>query len=118
MECVHGKLLSEYLDNRIELGIRFMMQKIGELVETLAEIQRNWIMHRDLRPVNMTLRDDRTICVIDLGIALIGEKQEPAAENSEFNGRPSTYRFVSQCLTKDVHYSRGWKSNVSLSELT
>jgi tRNA A-37 threonylcarbamoyl transferase component Bud32 len=46
MEFMHGQLLSDYLESRIELDVRFMMKRIGELVETLAGIHRNGIGYR------------------------------------------------------------------------
>jgi serine/threonine protein kinase len=76
MEFVHGTVLSDYLETRSALDVKFVIEKICELAEALAEIHAAGIVHRDFRPANVLLRGDGTVCIIDFGIASMHDKSE------------------------------------------
>jgi serine/threonine protein kinase len=99
MEFVHGRLLSEYLERRTEVDVRFVMEVICELAEALAEIHKNGIVHRDFRPANVLLREEGTICVIDFGIASLHEKKGTEAPAPARTGSLAAVRPIDElCL--------------------
>jgi eukaryotic-like serine/threonine-protein kinase len=75
-----GYILMEYiLGEDIEVYSRNNPEKINEIfgqaVAGFAHLETNHILHRDIRPMNIMVRDDGVVKIIDLGF---GKKvQEP-----------------------------------------
>ena len=72
MEYVEGKTLKQIMD---EMNGAFKYQRVLEmlkpLMETLDRIHREGIIHRDISPENIILKEDGTVTLIDFGAARI-----------------------------------------------
>ncbi len=63
MEYVDGKDIEEYLSNTPERTNEIFLQTI----EGFKHLETNGILHRDIRPQNVMVRDDGIVKIIDLG---------------------------------------------------
>lgn len=63
MEYVNGVDIDEYLGTSPEQTNEVFLQTI----EGFCYLERNNILHRDIRPQNLLVRDDGTVKIIDLG---------------------------------------------------
>jgi serine/threonine protein kinase len=72
---IHGILSSKYLNNRVTVDLQWTLSVIRELALALNEIHEAGVIHRDIRPENVIIREDGGICVIDFGISSFHEKE-------------------------------------------
>jgi eukaryotic-like serine/threonine-protein kinase len=75
MEFVEGKPLSSFIQDRIPLTDLERLQLIEQLCDGLQYAHQRQIVHRDIKPVNLMVRDEpdgaRTLKILDFGIAKI-----------------------------------------------
>ena len=69
MEFIQGQSLAALLDSRTPLSDENIHRMLWELAHAVAEIHAVGIVHRDLRPANIMLREDGSVVIIDFGIA-------------------------------------------------
>lgn len=65
-EKIVGKSLQDYVDNCEDFSIR---QVMTSLVDIVAEVHEKGIIHCDIKPSNIMLRDDGKLVLIDFGSA-------------------------------------------------
>jgi serine/threonine protein kinase len=75
MEFVEGRPLSSFIQERIPLTDLERLQLIEQLCDGLQYAHQRQIVHRDIKPVNLMVRDEpdgaRTLKILDFGIAKI-----------------------------------------------
>lgn len=73
MEYVKGKTLKQLINDRGALLKEEAVHIIKQLTNALIEAHRNGVIHRDIKPQNVLVKDDGTIKVVDFGIALAND---------------------------------------------
>jgi len=69
MELVDGITLREFLDQRGRLSPRDAVDIAAGVAEALVVAHEAGVVHRDVKPANILLCDDRRVVVTDFGIA-------------------------------------------------
>ncbi len=69
MEFIRGKSLAEHARDRGGIRADELFQLIKPLTETLMEVHRMGLLHRDISPDNLLVGEDRRIRLIDFGAA-------------------------------------------------
>ncbi len=69
MEYQRGKSLSDYLKQKQTLTEEELLTIIFPLLDGLSEIHKAGILHRDIKPNNIYIRDDNTPVLLDFGSA-------------------------------------------------
>ena len=67
MELVEGRPLRAMLKEGPPIAER--LRWVGEVANALLALHRTGIIHRDVKPANVLIRPDRSVCLVDLGIA-------------------------------------------------
>lgn len=70
MEYVRGKTLKQLITNRGALDNQESVTIMKQLVDAVKEAHAHGIIHRDIKPQNVLIKDDGTIKITDFGIAL------------------------------------------------
>ena len=70
MEYVRGKTLKQLIANRGALDNQESVTIMKQLVDAVREAHAHGIIHRDIKPQNVLIKDDGTIKITDFGIAL------------------------------------------------
>ena len=69
MEYVKGRNLEETLKESTKLDSKSASSIVMQLAEACAELHRRGIVHRDIKPTNIVLRDDGVPKLVDFGLA-------------------------------------------------
>lgn len=69
MELVEGATLRELLDQRGRLDVTTAVEITAKVADALDAAHRAGVVHRDVKPANILLCDDRRVKVADFGIA-------------------------------------------------
>lgn len=69
MEYIEGKTLKEYIDEKRILPWREAVGYAIQIAKGLAQAHRNSIIHRDIKPHNIIMKEDGVLKVTDFGIA-------------------------------------------------
>jgi len=70
MEVVRGKTLKELIQQRGALDIKEAIFIMRQIISALAHAHTHNIIHRDIKPQNILVKDDGTIKIADFGIAM------------------------------------------------
>ncbi len=81
MEYVHGKTLKQLLQKRIALPISEALDIMKQLTSALVHAHQNNIIHRDIKPHNVLIKDDGTAKITDFGIALSHDSMQITAND-------------------------------------
>ncbi len=74
MECLDGSGLESVLANRGPLPIKAVATVGLQVAAGLDYAQRSKIVHRDIKPANLLLTRDRTVKIMDFGLAKMVEE--------------------------------------------
>lgn len=69
MEYISGKTLKEYITENGKLDYREALNITSQIANALEHAHKNGVVHRDIKPHNILVTDDRIIKVADFGIA-------------------------------------------------
>lgn len=69
MEYVHGKTLKEYIREKGKLDPMEAISIAKQISYALEHAHKNGVVHRDIKPQNIMITDDKIIKVTDFGIA-------------------------------------------------
>lgn len=70
MEYIRGKTLKQLIHLRGALAVDEAVAVMKQLVSATHEAHKRGIIHRDIKPQNVLVKDDGTIKMVDFGIAL------------------------------------------------
>lgn len=70
MEYIRGKTLKQLIHKRGALLLQEALDVMKQLVSATCEAHKKGIIHRDIKPQNVLVKDDGTIKMVDFGIAL------------------------------------------------
>ena len=88
MEYVEGQTLTQLVERKGPVPIGLAWRCIQQAAEGLAEANRKGIIHRDVKPSNLMIKNDGTVVVTDFGVSkLIEDSQE--AEKTSASPSPS-----------------------------
>ncbi len=68
MEIVQGSSLSDVIAEG-ELPIPEAVRIAGEVLDALVPVHERGFVHRDIKPGNVMLREDRSVCLLDFGMS-------------------------------------------------
>ncbi|HXY20617.1 MAG TPA: response regulator [Gemmatimonadales bacterium] len=88
MEYVRGITLEELLDTRGALTVETTLAIGAQLAEGLAAAHEQRIIHRDVRPANLTVTQEGRLKVMDLGLAPLAERSRQRALEGLATGTP------------------------------
>jgi len=96
MELLEGKSIDRIWD---DVGRRLPASPVAfiahELLDVLAAAHAKGIVHRDIKPANVFLTLDRTLKVLDFGIARIRETHDPSVSTTNTGAMLGTPAFMS-----------------------
>ena len=70
MEVVRGKTLKELVQARGALDVKEAIMIMRQIISAVAHAHTHNIIHRDIKPQNILVKDDGTIKIADFGIAM------------------------------------------------
>jgi serine/threonine-protein kinase len=70
LEYVEGQPIDEYCDNNM-LGIDGRIRLFVDVLSAVAHAHSNLIVHRDIKPTNVFIRNDGQVKLLDFGIAKV-----------------------------------------------
>lgn len=82
MEYVKGRTLKELISYRGALDVKESVNIMTQLTSAICEAHRNQIIHRDIKPQNVLVKDDGTIKITDFGIAIAGDAVQLTMNNA------------------------------------
>ena len=82
MEYVAGKTLEQAIDRK-GLPLREVLRFAVPMADALAKAHSAGIVHRDLKPSNVMITAERTVKVLDFGLAKLTDSGESSSESAE-----------------------------------
>ena len=82
MEYVEGKTLKSLVKRRGKLTLTEVVDIMLQLTSAVACAHDSYIIHRDIKPQNVLIKDDGTVKITDFGIALVLNSNELTQTNS------------------------------------
>lgn len=73
MEYIRGRTLKQLIQQRGALEINEALAIMDQLISAVAEAHKNNIIHRDIKPQNVLIKDDGTVKITDFGIATVSD---------------------------------------------
>jgi eukaryotic-like serine/threonine-protein kinase len=73
MELIRGKTLKQLILQRGALEKKEALAIMEQLVEAVREAHLHNIIHRDIKPQNILIKDDGTVKITDFGIATVSD---------------------------------------------
>jgi len=87
MELVEGQSLGEILKERTKVTVAESVSFMKQMLSGLAEAHSQGVVHRDLKPQNIMLDNDKNIRIMDFGIARTADSATMTG-TSEMMGTP------------------------------
>lgn len=69
MELVEGKNLEEYINAYGPIDWRKAIGFMMNILNAMAHVHSQGVIHRDIKPGNIMIRPDESICILDFGVA-------------------------------------------------
>ena len=82
MEYVEGKTLKSLIKRRGKLTLTEVVDIMLQLTSAVACAHDSYIIHRDIKPQNVLIKDDGTVKITDFGIAMALNSNELTQTNS------------------------------------
>uniref|UniRef100_Q01P42 non-specific serine/threonine protein kinase n=1 Tax=Solibacter usitatus (strain Ellin6076) TaxID=234267 RepID=Q01P42_SOLUE len=82
MEYVAGKTLEQAIDRK-GLTLREALRYAVPMADALAKAHAAGIVHRDFKPSNVMITGERTVKVLDFGLAKLMESESATSESAE-----------------------------------
>ena len=82
MEYIEGKTLKQLIKKRGVLSISETMDIMLQLLDALASAHDSYIIHRDIKPQNIMIKDSGLVKITDFGIAVALNSTELTQTNS------------------------------------
>src|SRR5258708_19147954 len=73
MEFVEGRALGQYLQLKVRFELADTMSIMAQLLDALDYAHEHGIVHRDVKPANVLLTDDKQVKVVDFGVARLAD---------------------------------------------
>ena len=73
MEYIRGNSLKELISQRGAMEKQEALQIMDQLMCAIIEAHKNNIIHRDIKPQNILVKDDGTVKIADFGIATVSD---------------------------------------------
>lgn len=108
MECIQGRTLSYLLSRRIALPAPDALVLMKQIVMGVAAAHKQGVIHRDLKPDNIMLKDigrgEVSVKLVDFGIARMMESIQSTTSISGANTVIGTPFYMSpeQCITSKI----------------
>lgn len=79
LDFVDGETLSDYMGRHGPLDLEAALQLIGKVIDAIEHCHENDVVHRDIKPLNIILRDGSTAdpVIVDFGLSF--NAQDPDA---------------------------------------
>lgn len=107
MEYVRGRTLKQLIAQRGALQKEESVEIMKQLVSAIAHAHENNIIHRDIKPQNVLVKDDGTVKITDFGIALAHDAiqltQSDAVLGSAHYIAPETTRGETPTVQIDIY---------------
>ena len=95
LEYVEGATITEYCD-RVGLPLRSRLELFLQVLEAVQYAHSRLVIHRDLKPTNILVTDERKVVLLDFGIAkLTIDGQAKETELTQLGGRALTPDYAS-----------------------
>jgi len=76
MEYIRGKTLKQLISQRGALEKQEAVSIMDQLVGAVKEAHKHNIIHRDIKPQNVLVKDDGTVKIADFGIATVADAMQ------------------------------------------
>lgn len=107
MEYVRGKTLKQLIRQRGSLSKEESVAIMTQLVSAVSHAHENNIIHRDIKPQNVLVKDDGTVKITDFGIALAHDAVQLTQSDSVLGSAhyiaPETTRGESATVQIDIY---------------
>ncbi len=94
MEFVDGKPITNYCDEK-NLTIEERLQLFQKVCEAVLYAHQNLVIHRDIKPGNILVREDGTVKLLDFGIAKVFEEDPNRKDLTRTGVRVMTPEYAS-----------------------
>jgi len=101
MEYVEGKTLQQVLKQVKKVNLQSFLNVAKPLCEVVAYAHENRVIHRDIKPSNIILLANRTVKLMDFGLAKV--LQDMSIDKTMLRGTP-LYMSPEQVLGKDIDH--------------
>ncbi|HYO12849.1 MAG TPA: protein kinase [Thermoanaerobaculia bacterium] len=101
MEYVRGTNLKQVLQSGQPLSLDFVVEIVAQVGEALDYAHSNRVIHRDVKPANILITEDRRVKITDFGIARIDTSN--LTQEGQLLGTPN-YMAPEQIQGKEVDY--------------
>ncbi|XP_052222133.1 serine/threonine kinase-like domain-containing protein STKLD1 isoform X1 [Dreissena polymorpha] len=80
-------ILTEYRGKKEVIEEQKIKFWLGQIIEGLVYVHKKNIIHRDVRPTNLFMKEDHTLCLGDFGVnTIMGDAVTCTRANAEFKG--------------------------------
>ena len=107
MEVVRGQTLKQLIQQRGSIDIDEALVIMKQIVDGLSEAHKHNIIHRDIKPQNILMKDDGTVKIADFGIARAQDATQLTQMDSVMGSvhymAPETARGESSTSQSDIY---------------
>ncbi len=89
MELIEGRELAAHFDAGERFSLPEAVRIMGELLDALHYAHERGIVHRDVKPANVILDQDRRVKLADFGVARLSDAQTERTQPGTLVGTPS-----------------------------
>ena len=89
MELVAGRTLTDVVRDRGALSVAEVVQVGLALTQALSAAHRAGVLHRDVKPSNVLVRDDGRVALTDFGIATVDSDPSDLTTSGQLVGSPA-----------------------------